>query len=309
MGRMPYTKKPNNRYKQHRSLVSNHRASDKLPKPKRSFKSKVILAKIEIVVILVLALVMIFQILDVGERPRVQLNPPSPFINLEDVSRLEEEVNQLIQSSWLKQLQPFIPRDEVIKLIDSQPYVASSSLVVNVGRSRLDIEIVPEQLLAVLITQTDEKIALTTAGYALREYDANEIVATVVSIYDPTGVTDTRLSTNSDEPVVSSNAAKFILDIGCFFGISSSRVVIDSCSIPTSTKLRLDRIELTEDPHQLNLFLKNDALKGIKVIMITTKDAFEQGIALSQALEFFDKEGDLPSQYIDVRLVDRAIYR
>ena len=304
--------RPTPRYRQHRSL--NTEGSDigkKQPaKTAADTKRKLILSKIEVGLLLLLFVVISVQLLDVGERPHIRLQPTSPFVDLADVSQLETEVHELINSTKLGSLQPFIPRTEIENLLSTKPYITDSYININVGKSRLDITVVPESPFAALTTVTDQRFVLTTAGHILPGFSVSSAPADIIDLHDPLDITGVIIG--QDEPILSSEAVNFLIDLNCFFGTPDPRQLTRYCAnLSGIPRLGIDRVELTGNPRQLSIYLSGSNLpESTRIVMSTHASAYEQGIAMSQTLEFFANGSEaLPSEYIDVRLVGKVVYR
>ena len=263
--------------------------------------------KLEAFFLIFLAMVLIVQLLDVGNKPRINVSPTSPFIDLHAISTLEAEIHFLLNRNWFSSLHPFIPREEITSLLSEKSYIAASSIEVNVGISRLDISVVPEQPLAVIATDDGYEFILTTAGYLLEDFDADHTVAGVAKLVAPGVFADAHSNNNK---VLPETTLRAILDVSCFFGITNPYVADKTnCNLQPAFGLKLDRVELTSNPRQLDIIVTNPEADQLRIIMSTDGDIFEQGTALIKTLEFLHREDKpLPEQYIDVRLIDRTIY-
>ena len=307
--RKPAQPKPS--YRQHRSLSFGRSTDDKQQRPSKlpvSTKHGLIFSKVEVGILFLVFIFFGLQFLDVGERPHIRLQPTSPFVGLAEVSQLEIEVHELVNSTKFSSLQPFIPRHAIEELLESKPYITSSSIDINVWESRLEIVVVPEGPFAVLTTASEQQFVLTTAGYVLRDFDVSDVPRDIITLHDPLNITANSIRAN--EPILSKEGVDFMIDLGYFFGIPDPRQENHMCfDLPGLPQLDLERVELTNNPHQLDIYLSGSNFAETKIIMSTRESAIEQGIALARALSFFtDGDEALPSEYIDVRLVDKVIY-
>ena len=266
---------------------------------KRAFK---------LVVLFLIVWVAIVKISYVGTI-RLNLIEESPFIMANQLEELEREVNDLAdQESFLKRHFGF-KGDKLREHLLAKGYIKDVSVKRDLIRSEIVIAIQPKYILGSFIAP-NSKTVVTTDGYALKGFEhllEEQNLAFVIK--------SSKTISQNQELVLSPLDVSFLNQIKTYLALNG---------------YSLNEARISKTPREIVFRLKD---YDLDIIALTTRDPIEQGIALIMALDFFaeserkneslrellenaegqdlvlDKEIVLPTEYVDVRLINRVVYK
>ncbi|MCY3804706.1 MAG: glycosyltransferase [Candidatus Saccharibacteria bacterium] len=242
---------------------------------------------------------------------RLKLSENSPLVSVDEIQAIEKDINKYLQTE-----ENFFGRHLTVDVAQIQtkflnkPYLKSLQIRRDLVSSEMLITLQPKQILGYFSAPNSETI-ITNDGYSIAGYEnlynqASSRHLTIISPYT--------IKTNQ-ELVLSSLDLDFLKQINAYLA---------------SQGYKLTQVTISTNPREIILRLKD---WDFDILALTTADPIEQGIALSVILDRFnqsikaserleesevetteiteveDQILEIPTQYLDIRLIDRVIYK
>lgn len=290
--------KKSSKQKDLKQIVSSHQH----PRHQNAFDNFKKFLKYSILIILVSGfLIKIFYIGPV----KLELIDESPLLGERELTALESEIDDLLSEQNFFRRHFFLQSAPLYDLLLEKGYIEEVDFRRDIARSEIIISIQPKYILGSFVAPNLETI-ITTDGYAVKGYEH------LLDKGTPSLRIKSTLNVREDQQLILSP-----LDVSFLNQINTYLA---------SEGYKLEEAYISTQPREMIFRLRDIDLD---VIAITTRDPIEQGIALVIALNFFanpeDEEAtDLlepaedtaaqdelvqPIEYIDVRLIDRVIYK
>ena len=218
------------------------------------------------------------------------------------LTELQADVDNFLQEQTWSKRHFFAVESNLQQYLQDVAYIKDIHFKRDLFRSRLEVDIEPKHILGAFLAPNMSTI-ITDDGYVIAGYDNlvqnREFNLTVVS---------PRPIDKANELVLAPLHLSFLTEINAYLA---------------SQGHKLREVRISARPRELVLKLKD---QDFDIIALMTEDPIKQGIAVSLALDFFarkqadsavqlvqkdKKEGSIsvPATYLDVRLVDRVIYK
>lgn len=228
-----------------------------------------------------------------GPRLEVAFNYKDDVVYLDPAAEdeIESEIRGIF-SSTSSRLRPFIPRDKIDSLIADNPYVSSVDTRLDDIGSDPGVIINMEEVYAELAIGSSDVSYLVASGF-LTDPQTRGLDQTLVTLSDKSG-----LAIIYDQQYLSSSQTSFIQDISSYTSRQGYKIA---------------QIVITDNPRELLVEYVDSQLPPM--LMLMSGSAVEQGTAYKEALEFLKADIELSIdglqelEYIDVRLINRVIYK
>ena len=236
-----------------------------------------------------------------------QLIEESPLLGEAELTDLRNEVNSLLDDRSFFQRHFFLDLTELNDRLIGKSHIEDISFRRDLVSSKVIVNIQPKHILGAFITP-HLKTVVTTDGYAIKGYEhllSQEKLS--LEIKSSQDIVD------DQELVLTPLDISFLNQIQTYLA---------------SRGYKLNEARISSQPREIVFRLKD---MDLDIIALTTVDPIEQGIALAVALEFFaepEKSEGIeellepavavdgssnklvkPTEYIDIRLIDRVIYK
>ena len=232
----------------------------------------------------------------------IRLADESLLINEAGLAALQQDTEEFVDS------QPFFQRRFSLNLDDlkdellSRGYVESVRFNREIISSKIIVDLRPKHVLGSFTTPAERTI-VTTDGYAVKGYEHLLEKGNL-----PLEIKSPKEIAGDQELVLSALDILFLNRMKAYLASEGYRLREARISPqPREIIFRLDGVELD-------------------IIALTTRDAVEQGVALVSALQFFGEPSDTseeeselleeegeevikPVEYLDIRLIERVIYK
>ena len=236
----------------------------------------------------------------------------SPLMTEERFTDLENRIDRFLEGRNLWQRYFSLSTSDLRRLLLEEGYIEEVAFTRDLIGSRVTIIVQPKQILG-NFEAPNARTIITTDGYAIQGYDElleqGSYTLTVKSGWP---------INSRQELVLSPLDISFINQIKDYLAIQGQL---------------LEEARISSQPREIIFRLRG---YDFDIIVLTSRDPIEQGIALVTALEFFEDaqeearaaeeakeaEGEngeeastairpviLPQEYIDIRLIDRVIYK
>ena len=229
----------------------------------------------------------------------------SPLLSLDQLEVIEEEAAHNLEAQGILRRRFLPPVGELRQAaLDGRRHIKEASVERDWIKSRLVIKLQPKHILGGFEAPNARTI-VTTDGYAIDGYE------------HLLGAGSYNLTIKSDQ-TLEAPFARVLSPLDISF-LNQIRDYL------ATQGQRLEEASLSAQPREITFKLRG---YDFEVIALTARDPLEQGIALTTALDFFERsrEGDqepaegqdppaasepvpLPREYIDVRLINRVIYK
>ena len=236
----------------------------------------------------------------------LNLTENSPLVSQVELADLQSEIDDFMQNQqnfWRRYF--FVDTQKLQKRLLQKVYLETVTIKRDLFNSRLSIDVTPKYILGSLHTPNLQTI-ITTDGYAISDYqhllNQRHFALRIIS---PHQVISRR------QVILSGNDLTFLNQINAYLASRGYQLIQASLSL---------------NPQEMVLRLKDYELD---MIVLTSQDPIQQGIALALALEFFESKLSqqallgsqdaettvlsqsikLPQEFIDVRLIDRVIFK
>ena len=242
------------------------------------------------------------------DRVEITTLQASPLMTEERLTDLEEQVDRFLEGRNFWQRYFSLPTSDLRRLLLEEGYIEEVAFTRDLISSRVTIIIQPKHVLG-NFEAPNARTIITTDGYAIQGYDElleqGNYTLTVKSGWP----IDSR-----QELVLSPLDISFINQIKDYLAVQGQL---------------LEEARISSQPREIIFRLRGH---DFDIIALTSRDPIEQGIALVTALEFFERaqeeakaaeeakeDGEeppaatrpviLPQEYVDIRLIDRVIYK
>ena len=260
----------------------------------------------KILILVVIVGAFLFKIFYVGSI-QITLIEDSPLITQKQLTILETETQAFLEQRSFFERYFSLPVSELRQRLLDEGYIKEVVLERDLLRSQMLISIQPKYVLG-NFEAPNARTIITTDGYAIQGYEhLLEKGRYALTIKSPQ-----RLN-KAQELVLSPLDISFLNQIKDYLAAQG---------------YQLSEARISSQPREIVFKLKN---YDYDIIALTTRDPIEQGIVLATTLEFFNRsqapasgvevivpeatlgtpneEIILPQEYIDIRLIDRVIYR
>ena len=240
----------------------------------------------------------------------IQLRPieNSPLITEVELSELQAEINDFLNQQSFLRRHFFLTANQLRDKFLDKGYVKNVSFRRDLLHSQMIASIQPKYILGSFTSPNLETI-ITTDGYAVRGYEhllgKEQFSLNIQSFEEVAG---------QQQLILSPLDISFLNQIKTYLA---------------SQGYKLSEARISTQPREIIFRLKG---LDFDIIALTTRDPVEQGIALAIALDFFANpsrnegigelvesaegietndtvEPILPIEYVDIRLIDRVIYK
>ena len=257
--------------------------------------------------------IVIYKVAYVGE-VQIQFKEASDLVSVEQRRALQQTVDDFFygQQSWHQR--HFYPNSGLLtaQLLE-QDYVQTVSLHRDLRNSRLVLTITPRQVLGRALTTDQQLMLVTTDGYAISGYDDllyRSNYSLTIAVSQPASA--------ERQLVLSPLDLRFISQVNLYLG---------------SKGYKLHQVSLSANPSEIIFYIKG---YDFQVIALKTRNPIKQAISLAIALDFFAQphlrsdlltreglvmeaedleaeevilEAIVPEEYVDVRLINRVVYK
>lgn len=288
--------------------ASSQEAARDVPVKTKQVNTKLALKKSKSVfkyaLVIAVSSIVIFKIFYV-EKITLNLTESSPLISSDEFQRLEGEIEAFVQNEQnFFQRHFFVSLDQLRERLLNKNYIQEVVFERNFIDSQLSINLKPKYILGSLQTP-NLKTIITTDGYAISDYqhlaNQEQFALEIISPYQ---------IIQEQQLILSGNDLLFLNEINAYLA---------------SRGYKLVQARISTNPREIILRLKD---YEIDIIALSSEDPVEQGIALASTLEFFERservednppedeeplqpieKAAFPQEYIDIRLVDRVIFK
>lgn len=245
---------------------------------------KQIIVKSEILLAVLLMLIVARQMLYVSSDVAVYVHDEGT-ISAPRLKDIKSGLQVILEQKIANRVKPFIPREQIKTYLESKSYIATVNIGVTSGSSRVSIELFLEQPTFEL-TADGRKYDISQNGRVIGEHISTDELIVIKDSADTGG------SVEIGHSVFSPQLATFIRDISA--GLTEQGIAVDF-------------IELTENTREVVVHLGGSPYV---VKTYTGERADLQVVAVGEVLSYL-KANSLPepAEYIDVRLVSRAVYK
>lgn len=287
----------------------------KRQRPRKSLKKRLWLQRLSIVLgsaaLCSLATFMIYRLVYVSGF-ELQFSQSSSLIRVEQQRSLQAEVEDFFAKQQNVFQRHFAPDITALSdLLLARDYVLEIKAHRSLSSTRLIIAITPRKILGHTVTPDGQFRLVTGDGYAIAGYSA---------LLD---TTDIGLEIESYHPA-SPERQLILLPLDIEF-ISQVNLYL------ASQGYKLNRVALSPNASEIIFYIKG---YDFKIVALKTRDPVKQAIALTLTLDFFARpylrdnllgsqeievenvggeeaglEPIIPEEYVDIRLIDRVIYK
>ena len=224
----------------------------------------------------------------------VRLQQQSPLVAAGDLGQVEVSARSFIDDlSFWQRL--FIPAGELqAALIDKHGFIDQVAVDKDLVRSQVLIGVTPKDILGVFKTPSQTSI-LSTDGYVLEGYQVRSQAEAGLIINSSQ---ELRLA-GSQTLVLTPPELDFLTKTVAYLASAGEQVQSVEVDIP-------------DHPYEVRFQLQSRGEGNKRDFHIMTSlaaDGLEQAAAITKSLGYFDRTGDYPEDYLDVRLVTRVLYK